>query len=828
MIPSVNDTKLQLDTTNLTKATTSPIETKEENSIFEENSTESGSLEENLATLNQEFETTKKEQGIFGNLWNGFKNLTGLGLSSNDVQDKIEDYKNGKITFEEAFNTIESYQSKQSGMIDLAANVISGVVTGTITVVSGGALTFAGVAAGAAIGGGLKAGIKTLDRATNEIENDALDLKQITKDTITGAVDGAINVATAGIVKGAAAGNTIKQAAVQGFKTGAISGSISGAASGVASYGADVLTEEDKEFDAGELLKTTAQNAIMGGLMGGVMGGVTQGVSQKGINSKANVLPENANASAVDDFSEESAMPIKKDYVEADIDTTTNSIKTPDYQTSGVDDFSEEIAEASDSILYKADTSDDFIVGYSEETAALYDNDYIKAYDKEYAAFYEEGFSEPKVNSEVPANEKLKISRNKKLDEIADPTKQTNEYIDNYNYKNPKKQLTGETLAAKSQDLEDLSPKAQELAEVFDTQVEPTAQHVNEAFADKTDIEAITARPKSQQSTFSKLAKKDIKGDLKSLDFDTCYDTVKDAVGVRIQMKSLTTEDTKEIVENLFRENNINATMDDFVKFLQDPNSLDSSTIQAMTDMESTILNALKTKQTESTVKQLIEGVRNGSIDISELSNYGDDISSYFTVEQIHDISEAYVEHAKAIGSDRVFEFTNNQKVPYNNEDGICNYKDLKNPSLVRQSNKSAIKESGYATSQMDATCKMPDGTTAHYELQIRGTEVNAFGDVEHIPYDIRTGKIFVSDSRYSDIYSLIEKLTDQDFNSYNQYLAATYKTLRMRELGILPKDCALPELSSYLKNISQDTLNKLDWNGLKEVVLKASSAATK
>ncbi len=789
MFPLTNDTKIQPVNTNLNFTTSSIKTAEEDDSIFEQNKDDSETFEKNLETLNQEFSTAKKEQGFFGNLWNGFKNLTGLGLGSNDVQDKIDDYKNGKITFEEAFNAIESYQSKQSGMLDMAANVVSGVVTGAITVASGGTLTFAGVAAGAAIGGGLKAGIKTLDRATNEIEDDALDLKQITKDTITGAVDGAINVATAGMVKGASVGNTVKQAALQGFKTGSLSGSISGAATGVASYGADVLTEEDKDFDAAELLKTTAQNALMGGIMGGIMGSVSQGFSQKGINSKANVLSENVNASAVDDFSEE-------------------------------------IAETSDSILYKADTSDDFTIGYSEETAALYDDDYIGACDKEYAALYEEGFAEAKVNSEVPANEKLEISRNKKLNKKADATKQTNEYIDNYNYKNKEKPLTGETLTAKAQDLEDLSPRAQELAEVFDSQVEPTAQHVNEAFPDKTDIEKVTARPKSQESTFSKLAKKDIKGDLKGLDYDSCYDTVKDAIGVRIQMKNLSTDDTREIVENLFRENNINATMDDFVKFLQNPDSLDASTFQAITDVETTILNTLKTKQTESTVKQLIEGIETGKITISELSNYGDDMSSYFTTEQIHDISEAYVKHAKAIGSNEVFEFTNNQKVPFGgNEDGIENYKDLLDSGLVRQSNKSAIKESGYATSQMDATYKMPDGTTAHYELQIRGTEVNAFGDVEHIPYDIRTGKIFVSDTRYSDIYGLIEHLSKEDFASYNKYLAATYKTLRMRELGILPKDSALPQLSSYLKDFSQDTLSKLDWEGLKEIAKKAAAA---
>ena len=729
MIPLVNESEIKL-TNASPSSTTSPTKENDDSSIFGENSDDEKTLEKNLEILNQEFQSAKDEQGFFGNVWNGFKNFTGLGLSSNDVENSIEDYKNGKITFEEALNTIESYQNKQSSMVDMAANVVSGVVTGAITIFSGGTLTLVGVAAGAAIGGGVKAGIKTLDRATNDVENDALDIKQIAKDTITGAVDGAVNVATAGMIKGATAGNTIRQATIQGFKTGALSGSISGAASGAASYSAEVLTEDDKDFDLSEFLKLTSQNAIAGGVMGGVLGGVSQGISQKNLNSKAILADEcleNTETSNV-----------------------TNTSKTSD--------------------------------------------------------------------------KKVKIAHNEKLSQITDPSKQTNEYINNYNYNNPNKEIAGDFLEITTKDLEELSPKAQELAEIFDSQLDETTQQVNNAFSDKTDIEMITSRAKSQNSTFAKLAKKDIKGDLKNLDFDTCYDTVKDALGVRIQMKSLTTEDTREIVENILRENNINATMEDFVKYLQNPEALDATTLQAISDVEDSILNTLKTKQTESTVKQLIKGIENGSIDISELSNYGDDLSSYFTDVQIHDISEAYVKHARAIGSNDVFEFTNNRKVAYQGEDDIGNYGDLSpmDSDLVKQSQKSAIKESGYATSQMDAKYKMADGTTAHYELQIRGTEVNAFGDVEHIPYDIRTGKIFYTDPKYSDIYSIIKNMSSENFGSYNEYLTAVYKTLRMRELGILPADSALPELSSYLKDFSQESLSKLDWDGLKTIALKS------
>ncbi len=161
--------------------------------------------------------------------------------------------------------------------------MVSGVVTGAITVATAGTMTAAGLAAGAALGGAIKAGIKTVDRATNEVDNDALDAKQIFKDGLTGAVDGVLNVATAGMIKGAAAGKTIGQAVKQGMITGAKAGAISGAGAGAASYTAEALTEEDVDFTIKGFLSSTAQNAIGGAVMGGAMGGISQGFAQNKI-----------------------------------------------------------------------------------------------------------------------------------------------------------------------------------------------------------------------------------------------------------------------------------------------------------------------------------------------------------------------------------------------------------------------------------------------------------------------------------------------------------------------------------------------------------------
>ncbi len=86
------------------------------------------------------------KQGIIGWTWNRFKNITGLGLGSKDVNKTIEEYKNGKITYDEAAQTIEKYETKQSGIVNLAANIVSGFVTAAVTISTMGT----GIATGAA------------------------------------------------------------------------------------------------------------------------------------------------------------------------------------------------------------------------------------------------------------------------------------------------------------------------------------------------------------------------------------------------------------------------------------------------------------------------------------------------------------------------------------------------------------------------------------------------------------------------------------------------------------------------------------------------------
>ena len=694
--------KLALSKTNDTYNTNLTTLNNNEASIFtSENAT--NSIAGDVESLNEAFNEVQDEQGLIGKLWNGFKNLTGLGLSSDDVQEKIEQYEQGEITYEEALETIESFSDKQEGAVNIIANTVTGVATAGIAVATGGA---GALLMGAAIGGATKAGIKTLDRATNNVEGDALDAKEIIKDTVTGAVDGMVSAATAGMIKGPIAGQTVKQAVKQGAIQGAKAGAITGGVTGATDYTVNTIADGE-EFTIDGLVKSTAQNALTGAAFGGILGGVTGGISQNNLNKKVKITHAKNPGAAVDNQ-----------------------------------------AQAAD-------------------------------------------------------------------------------YLDNFNKNNEAIAITDpDTVAAKTETLSELSKKSETLAAQYDTQLDEATEQINKAFSDKTDIEVITARSKSQKSTFSKLAKKHLEKGKELATIEDCYKEIGDALGIRIQMKSVSQADATGIVEDALKQKGINASFDDFVRFMQGDSGLGDETAKALSGVSDEILDALKTRQMQSAVDQLTQGIRSGDIKITELNNYGDSLTSYFTKKQIQEIVDAY-DYAVSKGivsGDKPFEIVTQTQALDTKDCEILENDVIKWPSKasegstiqIKQKSKGAVKESGYTSGQMNTKHKLSNSTIANGELQIRGTEVNAFADVEHIPYDIRTGKIAASDSKYSEIYSLIKKMDDTNYTSYNQYLSDTYKTLRMKELGLLDEAATLPKISDYIKSgISPEDLGKLDMQGL-------------
>lgn len=227
--------------------------------------------------LEEKLKEVQDEQGFLGKTWNGFKEITNLGLSNSDCEKMVDKYNNGEISFEEAVSYIEDFESKQETMSELGANILTGIgaIAFATTALSAGPIGWvAAIAKGAPIGAALKTGIKTLDRATNDIEGDALDMKQMTKDAISGALTGTTSAVSSGVGAGIKAGK-VGLSILNGAKCGTICGSVSGAAS----YLADVAFEEDKEFNTGELLKNTATSAFVSGTVGAVVGGGMYGLS---------------------------------------------------------------------------------------------------------------------------------------------------------------------------------------------------------------------------------------------------------------------------------------------------------------------------------------------------------------------------------------------------------------------------------------------------------------------------------------------------------------------------------------------------------------------
>ena len=242
-------------------------------SIFETSNEKGISGVKELSLMLDEVEA---EQGLISKGWNEIKEFFNAGTSVEKCEEAIERYKQGLISFEEAAEEIAKFDTKQDSSLELFSNILTGIAAiGAVaaTVATGGA---AGIAIGAAAGAATKAGTKLFDRATNKVEGDAMDGKQITKDLISGGITGAIGVATAGTGggaflkagKNASFGKHVLSGAKASAKTGLITGSISGSSG----YLLD-CAYDDKEFKFGEFVTTTATSAAVSGTVGTLLGG---------------------------------------------------------------------------------------------------------------------------------------------------------------------------------------------------------------------------------------------------------------------------------------------------------------------------------------------------------------------------------------------------------------------------------------------------------------------------------------------------------------------------------------------------------------------------
>lgn len=210
-------------------------------------------MQKRLNNVNNNLKQAEDNNGFVGKAWSGFKNLTGIGDSSDKVRDltakeqkllktftsdsknkekifmeltgqsftseNLEKFIKGEIKLKSEM-ALSGYKEGQEMAVDLTGDIVSGVAAvGVYTLaiaaapLTGGASIAVGVAAAAAAGAGIKAGVKALDAVSGGRE-----YKDLKKDLATGAFSGVLAPVTGGL--GGAVGKTVAtKVGIQAVKT---------------------------------------------------------------------------------------------------------------------------------------------------------------------------------------------------------------------------------------------------------------------------------------------------------------------------------------------------------------------------------------------------------------------------------------------------------------------------------------------------------------------------------------------------------------------------------------------------------------------------------
>ncbi|MBR1976773.1 hypothetical protein IKA15_00665 [bacterium] len=334
-------------------------------------------------------------------------------------------------------------------------------------------------------------------------------------------------------------------------------------------------------------------------------------------------------------------------------------------------------------------------------------------------------------------------------------------------------------------------------------------------------------RPKGESSVLAKLKSKYEAGKLTLVGSDEqiyikAKKAIGDAYGARLQLPSLSSDELASSLQKFGYTSS--GASDEFMVVIQKVSKGEPLAYSELGYLK--VLDDLKEKQNKPIFDALCTEIENG-LEITELNNYGNKISSYFTDSQVQQIRDIYYnkrgknlttvtlnadnfrtqQYNKALDELQILAMQNGEDITSITSDDIAKYIDV--------SSKGAVKGSGYTSAQMNIT----QGDDMFSEFQIRGIEINKFGDVEHIPYDIRQGKITAKNVEYADIYNLFIDMSDTSFDYYNTYLSKVYEYLRLKELGITIGDFPILD-ANKLKyrdgtKIARQDADKLTYNGL-------------
>lgn len=188
------------------------------------------------------------------------------------------------------------------------------------------------------------------------------------------------------------------------------------------------------------------------------------------------------------------------------------------------------------------------------------------------------------------------------------------------------------------------------------------------------------------------------------------------------------------------------------------------------------ILEDMSSKNIDRLIAGLVDSIKKGKIEITEIENYCGMNELYPTRNDFY-FSDAQINKLRKVSP--------NMNV------------------------RNAYKSSGYTAVQLKIR---PKGGEV-IELQIRGSKVDSFAELEHITYDLRQGKDTANGDNKAGILltkvqEAIKKLTDKQYKSYQKYIYDNYIYAQAQELG---KEAVKPPLPEGIDPIlSCDGLHNL------------------
>lgn len=202
----------------------------------------------------------------------------------------------------------------------------------------------------------------------------------------------------------------------------------------------------------------------------------------------------------------------------------------------------------------------------------------------------------------------------------------------------------------------------------------------------------------------------------------------------------------------------------------------------------------------ETLISKLEKSINTGDfapINITKINNYrGPNGIAEFSDSQMHQLNYAM---GKSSATAPIVK-RNATSSRYNY---IKDTTSLENSNYAYNEPSSAIKASGYRTSQM----KIVHENGALDELQFRGPLTNEWAEYEHIAYDLRQGKNTLGDV-FNEYAEVVSKLPDSQYQIYNNYLESCYNYFNRLELGLPAKKPILP--NTLNKILSMDSMKSL------------------